>query len=133
MKTSFTATRTVFKALASANTREALNLTGKVYWLVRPKNSNKEDIVVLPLAMNAEVLQEGIVNVNIHVPNLVLADDDTQPNFERFEMIANHITSTLKDVWGTDYNFKIDDAATPIPDGKNWFCNIRIRYWTLNN
>lgn len=133
MKTSIKAIKVIFNHLVSAGAKATTGINGGIYWLLRPKDSTKEDIVIMPLAMNGEELQEGVFNVNIHVSNLPLTNDDTQPDFTRFEAISSKLIPILNDVWGTDYNFKIEEPATPIPDGKNWFCNIRVRYWTLRN
>lgn len=131
MKTTISAIRTVYNYLVSIDTKGLTGITGKVYWLNQPKNSTKEDIVVRSVAMNAEAMQEGVVNVNIHMPNLVLNNDDTQPNFVRFETIAAVLVETLADVWGTDYNFHIEEPGTIVPDGDRWFCNIRLRFYTI--
>jgi len=133
MKTTISATRTIYQYLVSKNTKSVTGISGGIYWLIRPKNSTKEDIVIVPLVMNGEELQEGVFNVNIHAPNLPLSNDDTQPDFTRFEAISSKLVPLLSDVWEADYNFKIEEPATPVPDGKNWFCNIRVRYWTIRN
>ena len=134
MKTALAPVRTIYNHLIASGVRSSVGLTGGIFWLSRPKNSSLEDIVVLPLAMNADALQAGAVNVNIHVPNLSLASDDTQPDFIRMEEIAEVVTSVLQDVWGADYNFRIDEPATPAKDTDgNWFLNILIRYYTINN
>ena len=133
MATTISAIRTIHKHLLDKGAKAKTSITGNIYWLNRPKNSTKEDIVVGSLAMNNEQLQEGVFNVNIHVPNLVLTGDDTQPNFNRFDQIANILVPMLSDVWGTDWNFSVDDPASVVPDGNNWFCNIRIRFYSLRN
>lgn len=133
MKTAITAVQTVYDHLVQANAKAATGITGGIWLLRRPKNSAKEDIVVNVITMNADPMQEGVLNVNIHVPNLVLATDDTQPDIERMDKIATALIPKLADIWGPDWNFRIEEPATPVPDGNNWFMNIRIRYWGLRN
>lgn len=129
MKSTISAVRTVWDHLNKRKSQIPIN--GGIYWLNRPKNSVKEDIVVSALAMDAKEVQEGVINVNIHVPNPALSNDDTQPNFTRFEQISDNILPMLADVWGVDWNFLVDEPGTIVPDGNNWFCNIRIRYYTV--
>jgi hypothetical protein len=129
--TAISAVRTIYNHLITRGAKAATSITGEVYWLSRPKNSDKEDIVIGALAMNADQAQEGVFNVNIHVPNLQLGQDNTQPNFTRLEAISAILVPMLADVWGYDWNFDLDEPATPVPDGDSWFCNIRIRFWTL--
>lgn len=131
MKTTLSAVKTIYQYLQSNGVKASTGITGGVYWLNRPKSSTKEDIVVNAVALNGEQVQEGVFNVNVHVPNLVLATDDTQPNFSRMDAIANVLVPLLNDVRQADWFFYIDEPATPVPDGNNWFVNIRIRFYTL--
>lgn len=130
--TALTAQNIIAKHLISSGVKGAVSLTGGIYELSRPKDSVKEDIVVGPLAMNAEQTQEGVFNVNIHVPNVVLSSDSTQPNTARFRVILDKCMEVLNDVRGYDYTFTVSTPGMPYRDGDKWFVNIRVEWMALN-
>lgn len=108
-----------------------ITISGNIYIDSRPLNSEKEDIVVRTLAMNGGQRQAGVVNVNIHVPNLHLIGDNTQPDRKRLNTIGNACLNALDDVWGRNYNFHLQNAGTIEGDGKDWFLNIRVRFHSI--
>lgn len=122
--TSYSAVEEVFDRVVST----PISISGHVYKLSRPVNSKKEDIVIIPLAMNAEQMQEGVINVNVHVPNLRLGKDNTQPNNPRMAAISQEVMAALDDYWGYSYNFHLDNAGHPERDGDGWYNNIRVRF-----
>jgi hypothetical protein len=130
--TALTAQNIIAKHLISSGVKAAVSLTGGIYELSRPKDSVKEDIVVGVLAMNAEQTQEGVFNVNIHVPNVVLSSDSTQPNTARFRVILDKCMEVLNDVRGYDYSFTVSTPGIPYRDGDKWFVNIRVEWMALN-
>ena len=103
-------------------------ISGHVYKMSRPINSGKEDIVIIPLALTSDQVQRGIINVNIHVPNLDLPGDQTQPNNKRLEEITEVVTAALDDQWRYDYNFTLDNAGLPARDQNGWYTNIRVEF-----
>ena len=103
-------------------------ISGNVYKLSRPINSKKEDIVIIPLAMTADQMQRGIINVNVHVPNLDLPGDQTQPNNPRLQEISSYVMSKLDDYYGFGYNFALDNAGEPARDQTGWYTNIRVEF-----
>jgi hypothetical protein len=131
--TALTAQSVIFQRLVQTGVKAAVGLTGAIYELNRPFNSLKEDIVVGTLAMNADQIQEGVFNVNIHVPNLALTNDSTQPNTPRFRVILDKCMEVLKDVYGFDYSFDVSTPGIPYRDGDNWFVNIRVEWISLRN
>lgn len=131
--TALTAQNVIFQRLVQTGVKAAVSLTGAIYELNRPLNSLKEDIVVGTLAMNADQVQEGVFNVNIHVPNLGLTNDSTQPNTPRFRVILDKCIEVLKGVYGFDYSFDVSTPGIPYRDGNNWFVNIRVEWTSLRN
>lgn len=127
--TSQEAAEVVRQRLVSGGLKATVGLTGSIYPLNRPLNSAKEDVVVSTLALNADQMQEGVVNVNVHVPNLKIDGDITQPNLPRFETIVEAALDLLDDNWITDCNYSIEEPGTVQRDGNNWFCNIRLRFY----
>lgn len=132
-KTGMTAQQDVFNRLVKSGVKQAVSLTGKIYPYSRPKDSQVEDITLNTLAINADQVQEGVFNVNIHVPNLMLTDDLTQPNISRFEVITAAVVEALSNYHGFDYHFDLDAPGVLERDGMNWFSNIRVKYYSLRN
>jgi len=112
--------------------RSAVGLTGIVARLSRPFGSKKEDIVVNVVAINAEQVQEGVANVNIHVPDINTGVLGMQANFNRFRELITPMISLLDDYYGFNYHFRLDTAAEIIKDEDNsHYANIRLRYYSL--
>ncbi|WP_114752293.1 hypothetical protein [Pleomorphovibrio marinus] len=110
-------------------------ITGRLTKNNRPFNSDKEDIVISDLALNNDQLQRGMLVVNIHVPNLVLAGpsgtDTTQANHARLKALSKIIVPLLKDYWGLDYNMDIEQINL-LTEEKSSFQNIRVEYFAIN-
>lgn len=121
----------VFQLLRSKGVKEESGMTGSIYPDNRPLSSEKEDIVVSVLAFGADQEQNGMLNVNIHVPNLVLPNgDNTQPNKTRFNAIGNRVLAVL-DYFNGNFTLTLDNAGFIIPDKDKWFMNIRVGYSTI--
>ncbi len=113
-------------------------ITGELYMLVRPQNSNVEDIVINALALTGSQLQQGVINVNIHVPNLSVKingkPDQTQPDLDRLQKIAKLVVEKLKDYNGDDHRFSAQTGGIPYKDEDNThFFNIRVNYYAFQN
>lgn len=133
-KTLTTADQAVMEVLAlfrDRGVKVAAGMTGTIYPFNRPLSSDKEDIVISVLAMNAEQEQNGMLNVNVHVPNLVITGDNTQPNRTRFNAIVNRILAELDYYDGSNFTLTLDNAGLLTPDKDKWFMNIRVRYSTI--
>src|SRR5690606_41710799 len=65
----------------------------------RQENSNKEDITVGPLPITFEQLQTGVVNVNIHVPNLIVTENGIEnrryENRPRLALLSSEVYNVL--------------------------------------
>lgn len=127
----------VFDHLKNTDFRSAIN--GVMTKNNRVTNSVKEDIVINSLATLNEQLQTGIVNVNIHVPNLVFTlspeqgggIDQSIPNHDRINQLTQLAIPHLKDQWGSDWDFDIEQINL-IKEDKSSFNNIRIVFQSLN-
>ncbi|MDP3561728.1 MAG: hypothetical protein Q8R83_06095 [Legionellaceae bacterium] len=131
IKTADDAADDVFTALVTAGVKTAVNLTGAIHLWNEPLNSDLENIVVKTLGLSADQMQEGVINVNIHVPNLNLTDDNSQPNRPRFNTIGASCIQALDSFFGVNFNFSIESPGVLVPDGKDWFMNIRLRYYSV--
>lgn len=129
--TALSVQQTIFNRLVTANVKNTSSLTGGIFKNRRPKDSLKEDIVIRTLIMNAEQVQEVVININIHVPNLKLTNDSTQPDEDRLSRITDIVVAALKDYRGYDYWFTIKIPGIPYPDDNNWFSNIQVEFTTL--
>src|SRR5690606_37599249 len=105
-----------------------VSMSGVVFPYNRPISSNTEDVVISALTLNADQQQNGMLNVNIHIPNLQLGGDNTQPNRVRFQVISNRAIELLDYHDGFDFTLTLDNAGELIRDGEFWFMNIRVRY-----
>lgn len=124
LTTTFDAVDTIFATLRDAG----IAISGNIYKFNKPINSEKEDIVIIPLPLTADKVQKGIINVNIYVPDLQLGGDNTQPNISRFRAISGAVLVALNEVWGNGYNFSIETSGELIPSNIGWFNNIRVEY-----
>lgn len=114
-------------------------ITGGVYKRKRPMNSNLEDVVVSAITMVNLDLQEGFLNVNIHVPNLLVGtqfgQDNTQPDHARLKELSSIAASILKEVWSEDgqTHFEIQQQTVFEEEETNsHFTNIRLLFYSVN-
>lgn len=111
------------------------SISGKVSKNTRPMGSQLEDVVINSLAANNTQLQVGYLNVNIHVPNLQVSVsggiDQSTPNHNRINELTQIANGLLKDVWGPNWDFEIEQFNL-IREEKSSFNNIRIRFQSLN-
>jgi hypothetical protein len=112
------------------------NISGNVYMLERPKNSTEEDVVINSLPITADQFQNGVFNVNIHVPNLNPKIngklDDTIPNVPRLKAITDIVVKLLNLHDGFDFSFSLSNGGQPIRDTDlNWYFNIRVNYYAF--
>jgi len=123
--------KAIFNRLMAANVIESAGINGGIFKNRKPKDSQKEDIVVRALTVDAEQIQGAVVNVNIHVPNLKMSRDSTQPDEDRFTAITDIVLAALNDYRGFDYWFTIKVPGLLYPDGDNWFSNIQVEFTSL--
>lgn len=121
---------------------DAQKPNGDMYYLQRPEGSVKEDVVINILALTNEPVQEGILNVNIYVPNRIytLPDqgrDHSMPDTLRMKYLSRLAQDNLKEVWAPDGNWTFTWLHTlPMQDENNQhFINTRLEFFnaTLNN
>lgn len=115
-------------------------LSGSIFKLQRPQRtitSTESDIVINPLALPNKQYQEGVFNVNIHVPNLqnvVIGGkpDNTQPDIAAMNSIAAAVIPKLDNVWGDDYHLDCQTSGLPIQDSDGtWYLNIRVNFYSI--
>lgn len=137
MITTLTAVDTVFQQLAASAIKTAIS--GGIY-KKRPLNSRLEDVIINSPTINATQLQEGLVNVNVHVPNLVISvngvQDHTQPDTLRLQQLVDMAVLSLTDTWQNDgdINFTVQQVSGLIEEAENdsHYVNIRLLYYAVN-
>jgi hypothetical protein len=123
---------------------DAKKPNGELKKYQRPANSQKEDVVINGLPNNREVVQEGVLNINIFVKNLdptqipSLNGDTSQPDTGRLlylSKLANQALGSGNEVWNTDgsWCFKLQQDYTEPDEGTNQhYINIRIEFYSIN-
>lgn len=125
MKTTFDAEKEFYKILNVAGVTG--NIDGAVYRSSRPINSEKQDVVIVPLGINGEFVQEGFMNINIYAKDL----SDSTPDISKLETITKAVISTLNAFAGTAVYFDfIPTTQGVIKDEKGWsYVNLRVNYF----
>jgi hypothetical protein len=135
MKTTLDAVDIVWKFLDASSLKTAI--TGKIYKNQRPLDSEAEDVVINSLPINNGQVQEGVMNVNIFVPNkpqqISERQDNTIADHARLKELATLATGLLKDIFlvATDCGFDVQQQSV-IEDGETHFVNIRIDFYSIN-
>lgn len=117
-------------------------VSGNLFRLQRPINSAKEDVVINSLTMGYEDVQDGVLNVNIYVPNKSITvgglTDNTQPNTTRLDEVSsilNTIFNNGNEVWNEDGSvcFKIQQDMIFADENNQHYINFRIEFYSPNN
>lgn len=137
MKSSSDAIDLVYKTLQG--TALESSISGELWKGKRPQNSSLEDVVINALPVNNTKIQRGLVNVNIHVPNLELdgnPKDTSLPNTARLKELSAIAIGLLKENWGTSGDTLLEvetERVFPDSGGLNHYSNIRVLYYSLQN
>lgn len=134
MKTQFDQINALYKILDESSIKTVIN--GAIYKLRRPVNSKKEDVVINSVTIGEGNVQAGVVNVNIHVPDIkVKIDGDTQsqPNTKRLGELTALAFGILEEVCSDEYSFYIA-SSNIIEESEinSHFQNIRIIFTFYN-
>lgn len=111
-------------------------ITGDVYKRERPVKSDKEDVVINCLPTNNLDVQTAIVNVNIHVKNIDVKQNDVVNN------VTNHSRLRILNALVMPYltyksfgNYWIDiEQQTTFSETeiKQSYSNIRVKFFFIN-
>lgn len=134
MKTTLDIVDILFTALDSSSLKTAI--TGTLCKHKRDFNSNKEDVVINSLPVNNEQLQQGIANVNIHVPDidiLINGGSSKQPNHLRMQELAAIAVDILENNYQANLFFTVQQQQTfEDPAAGDHYINIRIEIFIEN-
>lgn len=127
----------LMQILQDGLTAGSIGLSGGIYKVTRPANSKVEDIVINSLSAGNEQVQNAILNVNVHVPNITVlvngVNDANQPDINRIDALLKKILPLLKETWFTGGNFELQNHNL-IEDNvaNNHYVNIRIEFFIDN-
>jgi hypothetical protein len=135
MTTTLDAIDTVWETLNSSSLKT--EISGSIYKNRRAASSTKEDIVINSLPINNAQLQQGVLNVNVHVPNKSVKKnkvvDSTQPDYERMKELAAIAVDVLDDNWIGDHHFEVQQQVTVMDEATNdHYINIRLNFNSIN-
>jgi|1185.fasta_scaffold00001_62 hypothetical protein len=122
---------------AVKNSSLATEVTGDIYKLNRPFDSKTEDIIINTLTVGNQAVQTGIVNVNIHVKNVLLGNgsnqDNTHADFPRMDQLTELFRPVLNGVYIDQVWFEIQNInIIPEENIPEHFINFRIVFFTKN-
>lgn len=113
MRTTFDQANILYSVLKNAPI--AATLSGGIYKVKRPDNSNKEDVVIGSLPISAgDVIQRGTSIINIHVPDLEITINGVtqiQPNTMRLGELTALAEQAIEKYFGAEYNYWMSDQA----------------------
>lgn len=133
LKTTLDAVDVIYDMLDSINLRSIIS--GDLYkYDSRPADSEKEDIVVNAITVAEGLIQNGVCNVNIHVPDLKKTNGNALydvPDEDRLKTILNKVVECLGKNHGRSFkngNSYISNISNPIkePELHEHFINVRI-------
>ncbi len=109
-------------------------VTGKVCKQgVRPKGSDKEDVVIAVVAnMNGQI-QEAVVNVNIYVKDDIKSDGQNQEATIRLRELCQIASEALEVGRGDDFRFTLESQRViEVEATKEHVINNRLNYKQVN-
>lgn len=105
-------------------------ISGKIYPIKRSINSRLVDIVIGIQGLDNEQLQQGTVNVNVFVPNLI--SDSSMPDLATLDKLSALLSPLLDGQYRQEFHTKV--GSPPIvyqdTDGSH-FLNIKVDYYSI--
>lgn len=116
------------------NSELAAEVTGEIYRKgYRPRDSRKEDIIVIFTTGLPDEIQTGVVTVNIYLPDIDPYSDGVQvedgERAEALEALAQHWVDNLSGS-GTNYLFELQQTiyTEAEPEINQHFVVVKLRY-----
>jgi len=122
----------ILSALYQVLNVDAVNdiMTGKVHIGGVPDGDQKENISIKTLSNPNGYLQNGFVNLNIHVKEI----GSGRANLAKFKQLIHAVIPLVKDVAHNGCSFQIDDDKGIFKDGEKdsmYFYNLKLKFQTL--
>lgn len=107
-------------------------VTGKLSKRKRPKDSDKEDIVISILANENGQVQIAYVNVNIYVKDEVI-DNQAEENTLRLATLSDLANEAFWEYNGQDYSTRLlSQRVLEVQGASEHVINNKIEYKTIN-
>jgi hypothetical protein len=105
-------------------------IDGRVFRGDRALGATTQDVSIVPLSINNDAIQSGIVNVNFHCPDL----SNGTANHDKLDAVSKLIIAALEAYQSTSlyFTFDIEWQRTLSDEPMSSFSNIRIRYYIEN-
>lgn len=103
-------------------------INGRIYKDQRPVNSTTEDVVINSLVMNNHFLQNGVFNVNCHIPKISVTQNgitQKRKNNRRLKEIADKLYNALDEFWCDDFYLRIINHQD-LEEGEDNYLNFRV-------
>lgn len=114
----------------------ATALRGSIYKMKRPVNATSEDAVINSLGMPGDQIQQGLVNLNLHVPNKPLVingrQDTTQPDYVRAQALTALAIQSVQEYYSDDFWFVFQQQNIVESTDTEMVVNIRINFYSIN-
>lgn len=115
----------VFKLLNVPSVKATID--GGIYKFNRPINSAKRDIVISVPEYNTGQLNTGYIDINIHVPNLNVGNDQTNPDLVKMQTVVDAILPLLSSSTGVGFSVVTAGVLKRENNGQ-WYANIRVSF-----
>lgn len=143
MRTTFDLEDIIYQVLIASPaliSTTATKLSGGIYKSGgRPLGSVavKEDIVIGTLPVNNAQVQQAVMNINIHVPNLNLlidnVQDKTKPDHVRLKVLTDLVIGLVDNKTISNYWFDVQQQHVFEEPGANeHYSNIRLNFYSEN-
>lgn len=119
---------------------DAQKPNGSIYKDERPAGSLLEDLVVLALSFDREDVQQGVLKLNIYVPNLVFPDrpeDKYLPDTVRMlylSRLANTALGEGEEIWDPSGKFCFEILMDKIEhnETREHYVSFDIQFYAIN-
>lgn len=136
MRTTFELVNIIYQKLVAYAPLTAANLTGEIRKQGRALNSVLEDIIINALPIDNAQLQSAVININVHVPNILVGtgevQDESQPNLKRIKELTDLCIAAVDNSYGSFYNCSVQQQVL-IQDKSEFYNNIRLKIYSINN
>jgi len=105
-------------------------ISGDIYSTSIPDKDQRENITIKTLNNPNQYLQQGYINLNIHVPEV----ESGRPNLLRMKQILNIILPLVDDVKTGTFTFQIDDDKGVFKNQEldsMYFYNLKLKFQTI--
>ncbi len=95
----------------------------------------QEDVTVNSLPINNEQIQQAVININVHIPNVTVVvngiQDNTQPNSKRLNEVTKLVIEQVNEKYFADHWCYVQQQNV-FDDELEHFSNIRLNYYNIN-